>query len=115
MERYYYKKDGKAAYNLKEPIENVLEDVTGYELITEEEWNALLPKPKTPTAEELELRRKQNRIAELKKLLADTDYVALKLAEAIAKGTSEAILTEYAEVFTNRDAWRAEINELEAE
>ena len=48
------------------------------------------------------------RIAELKQLLADTDYVVIKLAEDAANRE------EYADVLANRKAWRAEINELEA-
>ena len=46
------------------------------------------------------------RIAELKQLLADTDYVVIKIAEGVA--TAE----EYADVIANRQAWRQEINQL---
>ena len=46
-------------------------------------------------------------IAQLKKLLADTDYIAAKLAEGAA--TTE----EYADELAQRAAWRARINELE--
>lgn len=56
-----------------------------------------------PTEEEI----KQNRIWELKQLLAETDYVVIKIAEGVA--TQE----DYAEVLANRKAWRSEINELE--
>ena len=56
-----------------------------------------------PTEEE----KAQARIAELKRQLSDTDYVALKIAEGSA--TTE----EYADVIAQRKAWRAEINELE--
>ena len=48
-----------------------------------------------------------NRIAELKRMLQDTDYVTIKIAEGVA--TKE----EYAEILEQRSAWRAEINELE--
>ena len=48
----------------------------------------------------------EGRIAELKKLLADTDYVAAKIAEGAA--TRE----DYADVIAQRQAWRDEINEL---
>ena len=51
-----------------------------------------------------------------------TDYIASKLAEAIAKdmvlGTSEhttAVYNEYADLIRQREEWRAEINRLEAE
>ena len=56
-----------------------------------------------PTEEEI----KAARIAELKALLASTDYAVIKIAEGAA--TKE----DYAEVIANRQAWRAEINELE--
>lgn len=49
------------------------------------------------------------RIAELKQLLADTDYAVIKIAEGAA--TSE----EYADVIEQRKAWRNEIRELENE
>lgn len=55
-----------------------------------------------PTEEEI----KAARIAELKALLASTDYTVIKIAEGAA--TPE----EYADVITQRQAWRAEINEL---
>lgn len=56
-----------------------------------------------PTEDELRLIR----ITELKQNLANTDYVASKIAEGSA--TRE----EYADVIAQRQAWRAEINSLE--
>lgn len=50
----------------------------------------------------------QERINELKGLLAASDYKAIKYAEGLL--TAE----EYAETKAQRAAWRAEINELEA-
>ena len=47
------------------------------------------------------------RIAELKRLLTDTDYKAIKYSEGLI---SEE---EYAEVKAQRQAWRDEINQLE--
>ena len=47
------------------------------------------------------------RIAELKDKLAETDYIACKIAEGVA--TKE----EYAEVIEQRQIWREEINELQ--
>ena len=47
-------------------------------------------------------------IFDLKKNLADTDYIACKIAEGAA--TSE----EYAEMLAQRSSWRARINELQA-
>ena len=56
-----------------------------------------------PSEEEV----KAVRVAELKKKLADTDYIAVKIAEGAA--TRE----EYADVIAQREAWREEIRELE--
>lgn len=56
-----------------------------------------------PTEEE----KKQARISELKQMLAQTDYVVIKIAEG------EATKEEYADVLANRKAWREEIRELE--
>lgn len=47
-------------------------------------------------------------ISDLKRQLAETDYVAIKIAEGAA--TAE----EYADVLDLRRAWRARINELES-
>lgn len=48
-------------------------------------------------------------IVALKSLLRDTDYQALKFAEGALTES------EYAETRAKRAAWRARINELEAE
>lgn len=58
-----------------------------------------------PTAAEI----KAARIAELKQKLAETDYIALKIAEG------SATKKEYSEKIAQRQAWRTEINDLEAE
>ena len=47
------------------------------------------------------------RITELKQKLSDTDYIACKIAEGAAT------IKEYAEIISQRQAWREEINELE--
>lgn len=51
--------------------------------------------------------RRVERIAQLKQQLSDTDYAVIKISEGAA--TPE----EYAEVIAQRQAWRAEINQLE--
>jgi hypothetical protein len=51
---------------------------------------------------------KINRIAELKRLLAESDYQCLKHADG------ELTDEEYASIKAQRHAWRVEINELEA-
>lgn len=53
----------------------------------------------------------QERITKLKQMLADTDYVAAKLAEVDGEERA-ALLAEYAEVLAQRKAWRNEINNL---
>ena len=53
--------------------------------------------------------QRQNRIAELKSLLAQTDYQAIKYAEG------QLSASEYAEMKKQRQTWRDEINELETE
>lgn len=47
------------------------------------------------------------KIAELKQKLADTDYIACKIAEGSASAS------EYTEEIERRKAWRQEINSLE--
>lgn len=54
------------------------------------------------------------RIDELKQALADTDYVAAKLAEVDGEQRA-ALLAEYADVLEQRRAWREEIGKLEQE
>ena len=66
------------------------------------EYYAVVKIPE-PTEEEI----KQARIEELKTKLAETDYVVIKIAEG------EATRDDYEEVLNQRQAWRAEINELE--
>ena len=61
------------------------------------------------SAEEKAAEEKQNRIAELKRMLSETDYIVLKIAEG------SATKKEYAEKIAQRQAWRTEINDLEAE
>ena len=53
--------------------------------------------------------KKECTILDLKKKLADTDYLACKIAEGAAT------LEEYAEIIAQREAWRAQINELMGE
>ena len=52
----------------------------------------------------------------MKKKLADTDYIVLKIAEAQADGETETVAelkTIYATELANRKLWRKQINELE--
>lgn len=57
-----------------------------------------------------------NAIAELKQKLFDTDYVINKITEAQLLGNSvSAILFQYKDIIDQRQAWRDEINKLEAQ
>ena len=113
MQRFYYKKkDGKGFANLKSPLAD-----ENYIQITEEEFNEL-SKPKIPelTAEQ-KLRQENNaEIAKYKKYLFDTDYIVLKIAEALANNDTEsvaALKSEYAEELGKRNRARILINSLE--
>ena len=94
-------------------VRDGLED--GYTQITEEEFNELSNKRYEPTEEQKAKIEKARQIAELKKKLADTDYIVLKIAEAQADGDTEtvaALKITYATELVNRKAWREQINEL---
>lgn len=77
------------------------------------ENNAVVEKSELQIAQETDLiiadRENEIEITYLKQRLAETDYVIIKIAE----GVSTAI--EYADIIEQRQAWRAEINELEEE
>lgn len=65
--------------------------------------------PPEPTAEEAAEQQRLARIDELRTLLAESDYKAIKYAEGWI--TAE----DYAAVKAQRQAWRDEINELEGD
>lgn len=60
---------------------------------------------------------KENQIAELKRKLAETDYVVIKLAESLETGVSLLSNEEnrYMDIIAQRREWRAKINDLEGE
>lgn len=96
MERGYTIKRKRAKEGAYETIDNVTKfalDTSDWEEY--EEWVEYTPEQYA-----------EGRIAELKRFLADTDYVAAKIAEGAA--TRE----EYAEQLAQRQTWRNEINEL---
>lgn len=68
---------------------------------------AVIERTNEDKASELTRIEAQKEIAELKAKLAQTDYIAAKIAEGAA--TKE----EYAAEIAQRQAWRARINELE--
>lgn len=112
--RYYYKaNDGKGFLNLKTPLASK----DGYTQITEDEFNKLTRPPELNEEQKAEL-EKAKQIAKLKKNLADTDYIVLKMAEAQADGDMETVAElkmTYTIELANRKAWRSQINELESE
>lgn len=110
--RYYYKsKEGKSFLNLKSPLTD-----KNYIQITEEEFKELTKAPE-PTKEEKAMQEKARKIAEYKKYLADTDYVAAKIAEANFNCNTEELVElhkQYDSIILQRKGWRQAINELEA-
>lgn len=106
--RYYYKsKEEKGFLNLKSPLTD-----ENYIQITEEEFKELT-KPKEPTAEEKAAQEKARKNAEYKKYLEDTDYVVLKIAEAMAEGNEslkQELMLQYAGILAIRKAYRQELN-----
>lgn len=59
----------------------------------------------------------EERIFELKKNLADTDWVVVKISELMIDSPelAEQLKSEYAEVLALRKQWREEINQLQEE
>ncbi|MDR2019815.1 MAG: hypothetical protein LBQ14_03525 [Treponema sp.] len=60
------------------------------------------------TPEQINTEKNKRRIAVLKQNLAETDYIAAKIAEGVAT------VEEYADKIAQRQAWRQEINALSA-
>lgn len=111
MERFYYKNKNNTGFlNLKSPLidENYIQ-------ISKEEFKELT-KSKEPTAQEKAVQEKAKKIAEYKKYLADTDYIAAKIAEAnFNSDTAELaeLHKQYDSVILQRKGWRQAINKLE--
>lgn len=113
--RYYYKSnDGKGFLNLKTPL---TENINDYTQITETEFYELI-KPKEPTAEQKAKTEKLRQISEYKTKLHNTDYIVLKIAEAVAENDTTTVTelkTIYSVELQNRKLWREQINEIEKE
>ena len=111
MERFYYKsKDGTGFLNLKSALidENYIQ-------ITKEEFEELTKVPELTNGQKA-AQEKARKIAEYKKYLADTDYIVLKIAEAVADNNSEEVeklKTTYTTELAKRKEAREKINELE--
>lgn len=80
------------------------------EMLAEAGWVEVVPS--TPTEEELAQQQREQRIWELKDALAQGDYKIIKCAEA--QLTNETMPYDVATLVAERNAMRAEINELEA-
>lgn len=110
MKRFYYKsKDNTGFLNLKSPLVD-----KNYIQITKEEFEELTkPKEYVPTAEEKAAQEKARKNAEYKKYLEDTDYVVLKISEAMAEGNEslkQELMLQYAGILAIRKAYRQELN-----
>ena len=108
--RYYYKDNKGNLFNYKSEC---LQE--GYIQITEEEFNELT-NPKELTAEQKAAYEKAKKIVEYKAYLEKTDYIVLKIAEALANNDTEsvaALKSEYAEELGKRNRARILINSLE--
>jgi hypothetical protein len=120
MRHYYKNKNNDSTLNLKLELtlENysdwTQEQIDEYEEITEEEYNRiqakLFPEPTEEELEQLRLQQeKQNRIAELKQLLNDSDYLVVKHMEGLIPED------KWEEIKVRRQSYRDEINQLEEE
>ena len=107
QEQWHYK-TVKEYENGGKDVEKVI-DVVGQPYIAEhdEVENILVYKPYSE--QEIKVIKNNNRIAELKQKLQETDYKAIKYSEG------ELSVEEYAETKAQRRAWREEINKLEEE
>ena len=113
MKRFYYRNKTNTGFlNLKSALidENYIQ-------ITKEEFEELTkPKVYVPTAEEKAAQEKELKVTEYKKYLEDTDYIVLKIAEAVADNNSEEVenlKTTYTTELAKRKEAREKINELE--
>ena len=80
------------------------------EQLQEAGWREIVPP--TPTAEEIARQEREQRIWALKDALAQGDYKIIKCAEA--QLTGEPMPYDIEALVAERNAMRAEINELEA-
>lgn len=108
--RFYYKNKNNTDFlNLKSPLVD-----ENYIQIKEEEFKELTkPKVYEPTAEEKAAQEKAKKNAEYKKYLEDTDYVVLKISEAMAEGNEslkQELMLQYAGILAIRKAYRQELN-----
>lgn len=105
-----YTKDGKTISGKQIEIDGCVVLNPTAEMLAENGWVEVVPP--TPTEEEIAQQQREARIWELKDLLAQGDYKIIKCAEA--QLTNEPMPYDVATLVAERNAMRAEINELEA-
>ena len=113
MERFYYKNKSNTGFlNLKSPL---IDD--NYIQITKEEFEDLSKlNSRELMVKEKAAQEKIKQISTLKKKLADTDYIVLKIAEALAENDTATVTllkTTYSTELAARKSWRDEINRIE--
>ena len=100
--------DAEAAYKMGWDIEHNRIPIADTEVSDLNGWTYRKDDCLHKTAADIAREEALEEIAELKRLLADTDYKAIKYAEGVM--TDE----DYQPVGIQRQAWRHRINELEA-
>lgn len=107
-EKHYYYKNGNVLLDSKHQLDET--EIGNYVEITEEEYNTFRSQRNSKgNHNQTEIDIKRNRIAELKDLLASSDYKLFKYQDG------DMTEEEYAPIKAQRHAWRVEINQLEAE
>ena len=105
-----YTKEGKTITGKQIEINGCVVLNPTAEMLAEQGWVEVVPP--APTEEEIAQQQREARIWELKDQLAQGDYKIIKCAEAQLMG--EALPYDVATLVAERNAMRAEINELEA-
>lgn len=105
-----YTKDGVTISGKQIEIDGCVVLNPTAEMLAEQGWVEV--QPYQPTEEEIAQQQREARIWELKDLLAQGDYKIIKCAEA--QLTGEPMPYDVAELVAERNAYRAEINALEA-
>lgn len=105
-----YTKDGQTISGKRITVDGCVVLNPTEEMLAEQGWVEVVPP--TPTEEELARQQREQRIWELKDQLAQGDYKVIKCAEA--QLTGEPMPYDIEALVAERNAMRAEINELEA-
>lgn len=105
-----YTKDGVTITGKQIEIDGCVVLNPTAEMLAEQGWVEVVPP--APTEEEIAQREREQHIWALKDQLAQGDYKIIKCAEA--QLTNEPMPYDVATLVAERNAMRAEINELEA-